>query len=186
MDNITSNLLPKIDLEHITALNNDDDIHAICESIEAAILAGYHCRWVKAPPRHLLESYIKGSLLVPEKTLFTGRLDGHIVSFCEVETPPKEIETPFISAYINIFAVAPYAINVGISRRLLLKVEQTIAQLGFPIINVQIDESQKKLFQFYLDNGYHHWATHPYYRKINGQIVRGFFLYKSFLNTPSF
>ena len=184
MDNINSNLLPKIELEQITTLDNDDDLHAICESLEAAILAGYHCRWVKAPPRQLLESYIKGSLLVPEKTLFTGRMDGHIVAFCEVETPLKEEESPYIAAEITIFAVAPYAINVGVSKRLLLKIEQTIAQLGFPIINVQIDESQKKLFQFYLNNGYHHWATHPYYRKINGQIFRGYFLYKSFLNLP--
>lgn len=184
MDHITSNLLPKIELEQIKALDNDDDLNAICESLEAAILSGYHCRWVKAPPRHLLESYIKGSLLVPEKTLFTGRIDGHIVSFCEVGTPMKEEEASNIAAAISIFAVAPYALNIGISRRLLYKIEQTITQLGFPIINVEIDESQKKLFQFYLENGYHHWATHPYYRKINGQIIRGYFLYKSFLNTP--
>lgn len=186
MNHFTSNLLPQIELEQITSLDNEDDLHAICESLEAAILAGYHCRWVQAPPRHLLESYLKGALLVPEKILFTGRIDGQIVALCEMETPPREEQSPYIAAYINIFAVAPYALHIGVEKRLLVKIEQTITQLGFPIINIRIDETQKKLFQFLLKNGYHHWATHPYYRKIKGQIVRGYFLYKSFLNTSSF
>lgn len=185
MDHFTSNLLPKIELEQITSLDDEDDLHAICEALEAAILSGYHCRWVKAPPRNLLESYLKGALLVPEKMLFTGRIDGHIVSLCEVETPPREEQSPFIAAYINIFAIAPYALHVGIGKRLLTKIEQTITQLPFPIINIRMDETQKKLFQFFSENGYHHWATHPYYRRVNGQIVRGYFLYKSFLNTSS-
>ncbi|WP_346771183.1 GNAT family N-acetyltransferase [Commensalibacter oyaizuii] len=185
MDHLTSNLLPKIQVEQITNLDNEDDLHSVSETLEAAILAGYHCKWIKPPPRHFIESYFKGAFLVPEKKIFVSRMDGNIVGICEVNFPPKQENSPHISAHINIFAVAPYAINIGIGPRLLTKTEQTVTQLGYPIINIILDETQTKLFQFYTKNGYHHWATHPYYQRINGQIVKGLLLYKSFLNLPS-
>ncbi|MDI2112248.1 hypothetical protein [Commensalibacter nepenthis] len=185
MDHFTSSLLPKIQIEQIASLENEDDLHSLSEALEASIIAGYHCKWTKPPPRHLVENYFKSVLLVSEKLLFTARLDGNITGICEVTTPPKQKDSSLIAATIDIFAVAPYASNTGVEERLLSKMEHTVSQLGFPIINVIIDETQKKLFQFYLQNEYQHWATHPYYQKIDGQIVKGLLLYKSFLNTSS-
>ncbi|CAI3935166.1 Phosphoribosylformimino-5-aminoimidazole carboxamide ribonucleotide (ProFAR) isomerase (HisA) (PDB:4U28) [Commensalibacter papalotli (ex Botero et al. 2024)] len=185
MDHHNSTLLPKIQIEQIISLDNEEELHSLCETLEASIIEGYHCKWTKPPPRHLIENHFKGVLLVPEKTLLVARLDGNIVGICEVNTPPKQINSCDISVKIDIFTVAPYALNMGIEQRLLAKMEQIVSQLGFPIINVIIDETQKKLLQFYLQNEYLHWATHPYYQRIDGQIVKGLFLYKSFLNTSS-
>ncbi|CAI3926480.1 Phosphoribosylformimino-5-aminoimidazole carboxamide ribonucleotide (ProFAR) isomerase (HisA) (PDB:4U28) [Commensalibacter communis] len=185
MDHFTSGLLPKIEIEKLVSWENEDDLHSLSEALEASIIAGYHCKWTKPPPRHQVENYFKGVLLVPEKILFIARLDGNITGICEVTTPPKQKDSSSIAAMIDIFTVAPYALNAGVEERLLSKVEHCISQLGFPIINVIIDETQKKLFQFYLQNEYQHWATHPYYQRIDGQIVKGLLLYKSFLNTSS-
>ncbi|CAK7193360.1 hypothetical protein COMNV_01575 [Commensalibacter sp. Nvir] len=185
MNKNARNILPKIQIEHIASFDNEDDLHSICEALEASILAGYHCKWSKAPPRHLIESYFTGLLLIPEKRLFIGRMDGTIVGLCEVTLPPKQDDSPCISVEINCFATAPYATGLGIGRKMLTKMEQTVTQLGFPIINASINETQTKLLQFYIKNDYQHWATHPYYQKINGQILKGYMLYKSFLTPPS-
>lgn len=185
MDHLTSTLLPKIQVEQIISFDNEDELHSLCETLEASIIEGYHCKWTTPPPRHLIENHFKGVLLVPEKLLLIARLDGNIVGICEINTPPKQEDSSDIAAKIDIFTVAPYALNVGIEQRLLAKMEQVISQLGFPIINIIIDETQQKLLQFYLQNKYIHWGTHPYYQRVDGQIVKGLLLYKSFLNTSS-
>lgn len=185
MDHRKSTLPPKIQIEQIVSLDNEEELHALCETLEASIIEGYHCKWTKPPPRHFIESHFKGVLLVPEKLLLIARLDGNIVGICEINTPSKQGDSCDIAVKIDIFAVAPYALNIGVEQRLLSKMEQVVSQLGFPIINITIDETQKRVLQFYLQNEYVHWATHPYYQRIDGQIVKGLFLYKSFLNTPS-
>lgn len=185
MDHLTSTLLPTIQIEQVISFDDEEELHSLIETLEASIIAGYHCKWTDPPPRHFIENYFKGVLLVPEKLLLIARLDGNIVGVCEVTTPPQQKKSSLIAVSVDIFTVAPYALNVGVEQRLLSKMEQTISQLGFPIINVIIDETQKKLFQFYLQNDYQHWATHPYYQKIDGQLVKGLLLYKSFLNTSS-
>lgn len=185
MDHLTSSLLPKIQVEQITFWENEDDLNTLCETLEAAIIAGYHCKWTKPPPRHLIETYFKGVILVPDKLLFIARLDGNIVGICEITTPPKQKDSALIAVTVDIFAIAPYALKIGIENRLISKMEHTVSQLGFPIINITFDETQKRSLQFFLQNEYVHWATHPYYQKIDGQILKGLMLYKSFLNTSS-
>ncbi|MCT6879550.1 MAG: GNAT family N-acetyltransferase [Commensalibacter sp.] len=184
MYQISSSLLPQIQIDQVTEFQNEDDLHALCEALDAYILGGGYYKWIKnPPPRHLMENYLRGVLLVPEKILFIARLDGNIVGSCELKLPRKEKNSPHIGAFIDLFGIAPYARNVGVEALMLTKAEQTITQAGYPIVNIVIDETQQFNFDFYLQKGYIHWATHPYYRRIEGQIVKGLFLYKSFLNS---
>ena len=51
----------------------DDDLQALCEAADAAILEGGGFGWVKSPGRLSLERYFRGVLLVPERELFAAR-----------------------------------------------------------------------------------------------------------------
>ena len=51
------------------------DLHDLCDAAEAAISDGGGFGWLKPPPRHVMETYWKGVLLVPERDLFVARLD---------------------------------------------------------------------------------------------------------------
>ena len=64
-------------MECVTALN-DDDLQALCEATNAAILDGGGFGWVNPPGRHALERFFRGVILVPERDLFIGRADGLI------------------------------------------------------------------------------------------------------------
>ena len=59
----------------------DDDLHALCEATDAAIIDGGGFGWVHPPGRRALESYYRGVLLVPERELFVARLDGTVVGW---------------------------------------------------------------------------------------------------------
>src|SRR3546814_4061744 len=52
------------------------DLHDLCDAAEAAILHGGGFGWLSPPPRQAMEAYWQGVLLVPERELFVGRLDG--------------------------------------------------------------------------------------------------------------
>ena len=52
------------------------DLADLCDATETAILDGGGFGWLAPPPREVLERYWQGVLLVPERELFVGRLDG--------------------------------------------------------------------------------------------------------------
>ena len=82
---------PELLVERATELA-DDDLHALCEAADAAILEGGGFGWVKSPGRLALQSYFRGVLLVPERELFIGRLDGVIVGSAQLVRPPRNNE----------------------------------------------------------------------------------------------
>ena len=64
-----------ISVERLTRYSGND-LDDLCEATESAIAEGGGFGWLKPPPRQVLENYWKGVLLVPERRLFVGRLDG--------------------------------------------------------------------------------------------------------------
>ena len=58
----------------------------------AAINEGGGFGWLKPPPRQVLENYWKGVLLVPERRLFVGRLDGTIAGSAQLSRAPRNNE----------------------------------------------------------------------------------------------
>ena len=67
----------RVTVERLTHYSGTD-LDDLCEATESAIADGGGFGWLKPPPRQLLESYWKGVLLVPERRLVIGRLDGVI------------------------------------------------------------------------------------------------------------
>ena len=57
---------------------NSADLNDLCDAAEAAIIDGGGFGWLAPPPRDVLESYWSGVLLIPERDLLVGRLDGVI------------------------------------------------------------------------------------------------------------
>src|SRR5271157_1525139 len=52
------------------------ELRELCEAAEDGIRVGGGFGWLDPPPREVMESYWKGSLLVPERSLIIGRLEG--------------------------------------------------------------------------------------------------------------
>ena len=66
--------MPKADtkVEVVTALSRGD-LSDLCQAAEDAIEAGGGFGWLKPPRRDVMESYWKGVVMVPERTLIVGR-----------------------------------------------------------------------------------------------------------------
>ena len=92
----------------------DDDLQALCEAADAAIIDGGGFGWIEPPGRTALESYFRGVLLVPERELFVGRMDGIIVGSAQLVRPPRNNEAQAFAASLMHSFVAPYARGHGI------------------------------------------------------------------------
>jgi len=62
-------------VERLTEFHGND-LADLCDAAETAIIGGGGFGWLKPPRRDVMEAYWKGVLLVPERQLFVGRLDG--------------------------------------------------------------------------------------------------------------
>src|SRR5579863_8121599 len=77
---------------------DDGDLASLCEATHAAIIDGGGFGWVNPPGRRALESYFRGVLLVPERELFVGRLNGAIVGSAHLVRPPRNNEAQAFAA----------------------------------------------------------------------------------------
>ena len=118
-----STQIPPLSVECVTALD-EDDLQALCEATNAAILDGGGFGWVSPPGRQALERYFRGVLLVPERELFVGRADGVITGSCQLVRPPRNNEAQSHAAQFMHSFVAPFARGHGLARLMMLKVEE--------------------------------------------------------------
>jgi predicted acetyltransferase len=103
---------------------SDDDLNALCEATHAAILDGGGFGWVTAPGRQSLETYYRGVLLVPERSLYLARVGDAIVGCAQLVRPPRNNEAQAFAATLMHAFVAPYARGHGIARLLTKAVEE--------------------------------------------------------------
>ena len=87
----SSERLPKTSVETIRDLSNGD-LQELCDATEAAIESGGGFGWLSPPPRKTLQDYWNGVLLIPERELIVGRIDGVIASSCQIVRPPRNNE----------------------------------------------------------------------------------------------
>ena len=69
---------------------NSADLNDLCDAAEAAIIDGGGFGWLAPPPRDVLESYWNGVLLIPERDLLVGRLDGVIACLLYTSPSPRD------------------------------------------------------------------------------------------------
>jgi ribosomal protein S18 acetylase RimI-like enzyme len=156
----------------------DEDLHALCEATHAAIIEGGGFGWVKPPTRPALESYFRGVLLVPERQFFVARLNEMIVGSAQLVRPPRNNEAQAFSAQLMHAFIAPYARGHGLARLLTLRVEEAARAMKFMVLNLDVRETQQAAIRLYESLGYQRWGEHPFYARVNGKTVRGFFYYK--------
>src|SRR5262245_13073397 len=86
-------------VERLTEFRSTD-LHDLCDAAEEGIRAGGGFGWLTPPPRAIMESYWRGVLLVPERQLFVGRLDGTIAGTAQLIRPPRNNEAQAASAQL--------------------------------------------------------------------------------------
>ncbi len=168
---------PTISVERLTAFKKTD-LADLCDAADAAIEAGGGFGWVRPPPRHVFESYWKGTLLIPERQVFVGRLDGTIAASAQMARPARNNEAQGFSATLMTSFVAPWARGHGLAKLVTVAVEEAARESGAHLINLDIRETQTAAIQLYETLGYTRWGVHPHYAKVEGKLIRGFFYYK--------
>lgn len=168
---------PSIAVERLKELVGAD-LHDLCDAAEAAILDGGGFGWVKAPPRHVFESYWRGVLLVPERVLMVGRLDGVVAGAAQLMRPPRNNEAQAHAAILTGAFVAPWARGHGLARALTQAVEDAARAAGFKVLNLDVRATQAAAIALYEAMGFDRWGTHPCYALVDGQYVAGHFYAK--------
>jgi ribosomal protein S18 acetylase RimI-like enzyme len=154
------------------------DLDDLCEATEAAIVEGGGFGWLKPPPRHVLENYWKGVLLIPDRTLVVGRLDGLVAGSALLSRSPRNNEAQAFAGTVSGAFVAPWARGHGLGRGIVLEIERLARELGLLVLNLDLRDTQKAAIGLFQTLGYRHWGTHPNYAQVGGQIVPGRYYYK--------
>ena len=163
---------------------DDDDLQALCEAADAAIIEGGGFGWVKSPGRLALTSYFRGVLLVPERELFIGRLNGTIVGSAQLVRPPRNNEAQAFAATLMHAFIAPYARGHGLARLMTQRVEDGARALGYQVLNLDVRESQEPAIRLYESLGYLRWGEHPAYARVGGRTIRGLYYTKLLQREP--
>ena len=169
---------PALQVEHVSELH-EDDLHALCEATNAAILDGGGFGWVNPPGQQALERYFRGVMLVPERELFVGRADGIITGSAQLVRPPRNNEAQSISAWIMHAFVAPFARGQGLARLMTVKIEERARALNFRVLNLDVRETQTAAIALYESLGFTCWGVHPEYARVKGKILKGYYYTKA-------
>jgi ribosomal protein S18 acetylase RimI-like enzyme len=174
---VTETRAPTTSVEPLEAFEGTD-LEDLCDAADAAIKAGGGFGWLRAPPRHIMEAFWRGVLLVPERRLFAARLDGTICGSAQLVRPPRNNEAQAFAAQMMSNFIAPWARGHGLARQLVVAVEDAARASGFSILNLDIRDTQTAAIQLYESLGYERWGTHPAYARVDGQTIPGHFYFK--------
>lgn len=166
-----------IQVERLAVLS-DDDMQTLCEAADAAIIDGGGFGWLRPPGRAALEQYFRGIVMVPERELFVGRMDGVIYGAAQLVRPARNNEAQAFGATLAHNFVAPYARGHGLARMIVERVEDRARALGYQVLNLDVRETQHAAITLYEHGGFKRWGTHPAYARTDGQTIAGIFYYK--------
>jgi len=167
----------RVAVERLTAYSGTD-LDDLCEATESAIVEGGGFGWLKVPPRQVLENYWKGVLLIPERQLVAGRLDGVIAGSVQLARAPRNNEAQAFAGTVSAAFVAPWARGRGIGHAILTEVEVLARELGLVVLNLDLRDTQRAAIRLYESLGYRRWGTHPCYAQVEGRVVPGHYYYK--------
>lgn len=154
------------------------ELEDLCDAADLAIRGGGGFGWLAPPSRDVMLRYWKGVLLIPERALFIGRLDGVIAGSAQLVRPPRNNEAQAHAATLTTSFVAPWARGHGLARSLTEAVEVEARARGFDTLNLDVRETQTGAIALYRGMGFTHWGTHPNYAMVDGRMVAGLFFTK--------
>jgi ribosomal protein S18 acetylase RimI-like enzyme len=173
----SNELAPNMVVERVTELS-DPDLQDLCESTEKSIVAGGGFGWLVPPSRGGLENYWRGVMLVPERSLFIGRMDGVVAGSTQLVRPTRNNEVRSKAATLTMNFVAPWARGHGLARALAVSVEEAAADEGFQVLNLDVRETQEVAIAFFEGRGFKRWGVHPRYAMVDGEWIAGFHYFK--------
>ena len=150
----------------------------LCEAASEAIRDGAGFGWLRPPPAQDFERYWQGVILVPERTLLVGRLDGVIGGSVQLVSPPPQKEAWAFACLIDTHFVAPWARGHGLARLMLVAFDTRAREVGFFQISLDVRETQTAAIALYEGAGYRRWGTKERYARVDDRFVRGFFYTK--------
>lgn len=165
-------------IERITEFRHAD-LTELVQATEDAIREGIGFNWVVPPGKDILETYWKGVLVVPERVLFAGRLDGTLAGSVQLVKPGPSKETSAFCAALDAHFVAPWARGHGLAKMLLEAAEREARAQGFSVLRLSVRETQTRAIEVYEECGYKCWGTLPFYEFVNAQMIPGRFYYKN-------
>ena len=155
------------------------DLTELVQATEDAIREGIGFNWVLPPGKDVLETYWKGVLVVPERVLFAGRLEGTLAGSVQLVKPGPSKETSSFCASIEAHFVAPGARGHGLAKMLLEAAEREARSQGFSVLKLSVRDTQERAIRLYEENGYVRWGTLPTYEFVNAKMIAGRFYYKN-------
>ena len=175
---------PRLAVERLTQYSGTD-LDDLCDATESAITEGGGFGWLKPPPRQVLENYWKGVLLVPERRLVVGRLDGVVAGSAQLSRVPRNNEAQAFAGTLTSAFVAPWARGHGLGRGIVIEIERLAHELGLAVLNLDLRDTQKAAIGLYESLGYRRWGSHPIYARVEGRIVPGHYYYKLLDDRPA-
>lgn len=155
------------------------DLAELVQATEDAIGDGIGFNWVLPPGKDVLETYWKGVLVVPERVLFVGRLDGTLAAAIQLVKPGPSKETSSFAAFIEAHFVAPWARGHGLAKMLLESAEREARVQGFSVLRLSVRETQEAAIKLYEESGYKCWGVLPCYEFESARMIGGRFYYKN-------
>ncbi len=168
----------QVTVDRITTFS-EMELGDLCQATEDAIRDGIGFNWVTPPQRDMLEAYWRGVLVVPERVVFGGWLDGTLAGAIQLLKPGKSNQTRAFSATISCHFVAPWARGHGMAKQLLHAAEEEAQSEDFSVLNLSVRETQKAAIKLYEEEGYTRWGILPVYEQVEDNIVAGHFFYKN-------
>ncbi len=154
------------------------DLHDLGDAAEQAIRDGGGFGWLEAPTRDLMERYWRGVMLIPDRSLFVGRLDGVIGGSVQLVRPPRNNEAQAHTAIVTTCFVAPWARGHGLARRLIQAAETEARATGVRVLNLDVRATQEPAVRLFESLGFICWGSHPYYARVGEKAIVGRYYYK--------
>lgn len=170
--------MSSIRIERITEFRHAD-LTELVQATEDAIRDGIGFNWLLPPGKDVLETYWKGVLVVPERVLFVGRLDGTLAGSIQLVKPGPSKETSSFAANVEAHFVAPWGRGHGMARALLEAAEREARAQGFSVLRLSVRATQEAAIKLYEENKYICWGTLPAYEFVNAKMIAGRFYYRN-------
>lgn len=162
------------EIHRLTVADLEEISNATCDAVRDGI--GFN--WSEPPAIERLENYWRGVLIVPNRKLFIGRLDGTIAGAIQLVTPTLNKETSAFSARITNHFVAPWARGHGIAKKLLEIAEKSALISGYEQITLDVRATQSRAINLYESHGYQRWGNLEKYEKVDGIFIAGIYYCK--------
>ena len=155
------------------------DLTELVQATEDAIREGIGFNWVVPPGKDILETYWKGVLVVPERVLYVGRIEGTLAASIQLLKPGPSKETSSFCASLEAHFVAPWARGHGLAKSLLDAAEREARSQGFSVLKLSVRETQEAAIKLYEESDYICWGVLPTYEYVNAKMIAGKFYYKN-------